>query len=343
MKAWRIHGFGLPGDGGLSLDEIPDPDPPGPGQALVRIHAVSLNYRDLLMAQGLYNPRQKLPLVPCSDGAGEVIATGGGVTRVQPGDRVCAAFAQGWRGGRLTSEKVAMTTLGGPLDGMLREYAVFDAEGLVRIPDHLDYRQASALPCAAVTAWNAIVEQGQVKAGDTVVAQGTGGVSLFAMQFARMHGARVIVLSSSDAKLEAAGAGADGVNYTATPDWDKRVRDMTGGVGADHLIEVGGAGTLARSLKAVRMGGTISVIGQLTGNATELNLIPVLMRNIRLQGVLVGSREMFESMNQAISWNRLTPVLDAKVFDMHETLKALEHLRTARHVGKITIQVNALE
>ena len=331
MKAWEIPRFGE-----LQLAERPDPEPPGPGQALVRIHAVSLNYRDWLTVQGLYNPRQRLPLIPCSDGAGEVVATGAGVTRVKPGDRVCANFAQSWISGRLTREKVA-ATLGGPSDGMLRESAVFDAEGLVKVPGHLGYRQAACLPCAGVTAWNAIVEQGRIKAGDTVLVQGTGGVSTFAMQFARMHGARVIVLSSSDAKLALAGA-SEGINYTHMLDWDKRVRELTGGVGVDHIVEVGGAGTLARSLKAIRMGGTISIIGQLSGNSTELNLIPILMQNIRLQGVIVGSRETFEAMNRAISVNLLKPVMDSQEFGMAEVREAFERLSTGSHVGKITIQ-----
>jgi len=332
MKAWRIQQFGLEG---LQLVDRPDPEPPGPGQALVRIHAVSLNYRDWLTVQGLYNPRQKLPLIPCSDGAGEVIAVGDGVTRVKSGDRVCAIFAQGWHSGRISREK--LTTLGGPLDGMLRDFAVFDAGGLVRIPAHLSYREAACLPCAGVTAWNAIVEQGRIQTGDTVVVQGTGGVSTFALQFAKLHGARVIVLSSSNAKLAAVGA-TEGINYKTTPDWDKRVRELTGGVGADHIVEVGGAGTLARSLKAVRMGGTVSIIGQVTGNSTELNLIPILMRNIRLQGVMVGSRETFESMNRSITSNRLKPVVDPKDFHFNEAKAAFEHLSIGGHVGKITLR-----
>lgn len=336
MKSWQIRHFGIEG---LHPSDQPQPTSPAPGQALVKIRAVSLNYRDLLTMQGLYNPRQKLPLVPCSDGSGEVVEVGEGVTRVKVGDRVCAIFAQGWLSGRMTKEK-ARTTLGGPLQGMLREYAAFDAEGLVPIPEHLDFHQAACLPCAGVTAWNAIVEQGQVKAGDTVLVQGTGGVSMFAMQFARMQGARVIVLSSSDEKLAAVGA-KEGINYLAVPDWEKRVREMTAGEGVDHIVEVGGAGTLQRSLKAIRIGGTISIIGQLSGNTTEVNLIPILMQNVRLQGVMVGSRETFEAMNRAITLHRLVPVVDRRVFDFLQVPEAFAHLGVGNHVGKVTISVGS--
>ncbi len=336
MRAWEIQQFGLDG---LRLSEREQPAP-GPGQVLVRIHAASLNFRDVLMVQGRYNPRQKLPLVPCSDGAGEVVEIGEGVTQWRPGDRVCGIFAQGWQCGRVSREKAA-TTLGGPLDGMLREYAVLHESGLVAIPQHLDYAQAACLPCAGVTAWNAIVEQGQVKAGDVVLVQGTGGVSLFAMQFALLHGARVIVTSSSDEKLAAARAlGAwECINYKSTPDWEKRARELTGGLGADHIVEVGGAGTLARSLKAIRMGGAISIIGQLTGNVTEVNLIPILMQNVRLQGVMVGSRETFENMNRAIEANKLRPVIDARRFAFEDAKSAFELMRHGGHFGKIVVEI----
>ncbi|HKY03597.1 MAG TPA: NAD(P)-dependent alcohol dehydrogenase, partial [Blastocatellia bacterium] len=231
MKAIEIQErFGLDS---LKIVERPDPRP-GAGQVLIKIRAASLNYRDLLMTLGQYNPRQKLPLVPLSDGAGEVVEVGEGVTRVQAGARVAGIFAQEWIAGEPTREKLR-ATLGGPLDGMLREYAVLSEDGVIPIPDHLSFVEAAALPCAAVTAWNALITQGGVKAGDTVLVQGTGGVSLFALQFASMVGARVIVTSSSDEKLERAvrlGA-SDRINYKAEPDWDKRARELTGGAGVD--------------------------------------------------------------------------------------------------------------
>jgi NADPH:quinone reductase-like Zn-dependent oxidoreductase len=340
MKAWQLgsQGFGLEN---LRLVELADPSP-GPGQVLVRIRAISLNYRDWLMVQGKYNPRQRLPLVPCSDGSGEVVALGDGVSRWKVGDRVCPIFAQGWVSGPVTREKVS-GTLGGPLDGTLRELGVFPETGLVNVPPHLDYAEAACLPCAGVTAWNAIVEQGGVKAGDTVLVQGTGGVSLFALQFARMHGARVIVTSSSDEKLAfvARELGAwECINYASTPDWEKRVRESTGGTGVDHIVEVGGAGTLAKSLKAIRMGGTISVIGQLSGNTTEISLIPILMQNVRLQGVLVGSRETFENLNRAIATTGLRPVVDGRQRFAFESdvPEAFEVLSRGGHVGKIVVE-----
>jgi NADPH:quinone reductase-like Zn-dependent oxidoreductase len=333
MYTWELRQFGITG---LVRAERPDPSP-APGQVLVKVHAASLNYRDLLTVMGQYNPRLKLPLVPCSDGAGEVVAVGAGVTRVKPGDRVCGLFAQGWIAGEVTRAK-ASTTLGGPLDGMLTEYAVLSAEGVVPVPDHLSYAEAACLPCAAVTAWSAVVEQGRVKAGDVVLVQGTGGVSIFALQFAKLLGARVIVTSSSDEKLARAQAlGADAlINYRSTPDWDKAARELTGGLGVDHVVEVGGAGTFQRSLRAVRMAGTISVIGVLGGASGDISVIPVLMQNLRLQGVIVGNRESFEAMNRAISLHQLRPVVDQE-FAFGEAPAAFARIAAGAHLGKIVV------
>lgn len=336
MKAIEIQErFGLDS---LKIAERPDPRP-GTGQVLIKVKAASLNYRDLLMALGQYNPRQKLPLVPLSDGAGEVVEVGEGVTRVKAGARVAGIFAQEWIGGEPTKEKLR-STLGGPLDGMLREYAVLSEEGVMPVPDHLSFEEAATLPCAAVTAWNALITQGGVKAGDTVLVQGTGGVSLFALQFASMVGARVIVTSSSDEKLERAGrlGASDGVNYKAEPDWDKRARELTRGKGVDHIVEVGGAGTLARSLRAIRIGGQISMIGVLSGNSADFNVIPILMQNIRVQGVMVGNREMFEAMNRAIALHKMKPVID-RVFPFEEARAAFEHMQSGAHFGKICIGI----
>jgi len=315
----------------------PDPSP-GPGQVLLRMRAACINYRDLLTVRGHYNPRQPLPLIPCSDGVGEVVALGRGVDRVQVGDRVAPIFAQRWISGEPTRERLG-STLGGPIDGTLAEWMVLDQQGLVHLPAHLSDEAAATLPCAAVTAWNALFTLGSLQAGETVLVQGTGGVSIFALQFATLAGARVIVTSSSDAKLARARAlGAwETINYVEIEDWDQQVRRLTGGRGVDQVIEVGGAGTLARSLGAVRFGGRISLIGVLSGSSSEFNVIPVLMQQIRLQGVLVGSRTSFEAMNRAIDAQRLEPVVD-RVFEFEQAREALEYLASGRHLGKVCLR-----
>jgi|CXWL01.1.fsa_nt_gi NADPH:quinone reductase-like Zn-dependent oxidoreductase len=335
MRAWEIDRFGV---AELRLVDRPDPVP-GPGQALVRFRAMSLNYRDVLMVEGKYNPRQKLPLVPCSDGAGVIEAIGPGVTRFAVGDRVLPNFAQGWLAGRETRDKMK-TTLGGPLDGTLREFGVFSEEGLVATPEHLTDEEAASLPCAAVTAWNALAGKGSVRAGDTVVTLGTGGVSIFVLQLARLFGARVIITSSSNEKLaRAKELGAwHGVNYLERPAWADAVLEVTGGAGADHVVELGGAGTLGQSLKAVRPGGEISIIGVLAGAVTELNVTTVLMRGLRLQGVLVGSREHFEDLNRALAHHRLRPVLD-RTFPFADAPAAFRYLSTGRHFGKVVLRL----
>jgi NADPH:quinone reductase-like Zn-dependent oxidoreductase len=336
MKAFQIQdGFGIE-----NLKRVDRPEvKPGPGQALVRIHAASLNYRDLMTIKGTYNPKQPLPLIPLSDGAGEVVAVGEGVERFKPGDRVCAIFAQRWLSGAPTSEARA-STLGGPLDGMLVESAVFDQEGLVSVPPHLSYEEAATLPCAAVTAWHALVIRGHVKAGDTVLVQGTGGVSLFALQFALLSGARVIVTSSSDEKLERLKSlgPVSSINYKTEPDWDRRARDLTGGVGVDHVVEVGGAGTLGRSLSAAAMGGRISVIGVLSGTTCQLEVPAILMKGVTIQGVFVGPRDVFESMNRAIEQHGMRPVV-GRVFPFQEAPEALRYLESGRHFGKVVIRL----
>lgn len=336
MRAVEIRGgFGLDN---LALVERPEPRP-GPGQALVRLRAASLNYRDLLTVEGKYNPQQKLPLIPCSDGAGEVVEIGEGVTRVRPGERVCPVFTQRWIAGAPTREKLR-STLGGPLDGTLAELAVFDQEGLVTIPEHLSYEEAATLPCAAVTAWSALVTEGGVTAGDTVLVQGTGGVSLFALQIAKLLGARVIATSSRDDKLARAremGA-AEGINYRDNPEWGVRAKELTGGAGVDHVVEVGGAGTLQQSLRAVRFGGTISLIGNLAGSKTELLLTQIFMQRIRVNGILVGHRESFEAMNRAIAFHRLRPII-YRVFPLDEARAAFAYMAEGDHFGKIVITI----
>jgi NADPH:quinone reductase-like Zn-dependent oxidoreductase len=337
MKIYQIcDRFGLEN---LRLSERAIPEP-GVGEVLIKLHACSLNYRDLLMLQGHYNPRQPLPLIPLSDGAGEVVETGAGVTRVAVGDRVAGIFAQGWIAGEPTHERVRATTLGSPLDGMLAEYVVLDQQGVVKLPAHLSYEQAATLPCAAVTAWTALTRYRRLMPGDTVLLQGTGGVSLFALQFARMLGATVIITSSSDAKLERARTlGADHtINYREQPDWHKAVRTLTGRVGVDHIVEVGGAGTFEKSLAAVRMGGFIATIGVLGGVSAPLSVIPILMSGLTIQGILVGSRDDFETMNRAIDAHRLEPVID-RVFAFDEVAAAFELMKNGGHFGKIVVRI----
>ncbi|MDI1447079.1 NAD(P)-dependent alcohol dehydrogenase [Polyangium sp. 6x1] len=336
MKAIVVQGsFGL---GSLAEVTLPDPTP-GHGQVVIRMRAASLNYRDLMMVRGQYNPRQPLPLVPFSDGVGEVIEVGPSVTRLKKGDRVCPIFAQAWQDGELDAAKLK-TTLGGPLPGVLSELFVTGESGLVKVPAHLSDEEAATLPCAAVTAYNALLFSGRVSPGDTVLVQGTGGVSIFALQFARLAGARVIVTSSSDAKLERAkalGAWAT-INYKTTPDWDKKALELTGGAGVDHVVEVGGAGTLARAMRATRIAGTVSVIGVLSGGAQEMSVLPILMKHLRLQGIMVGSRAMFEAMNRAIEAGALRPVIDDKTFSFGEAREALTYMETGGHFGKIVLR-----
>jgi NADPH:quinone reductase-like Zn-dependent oxidoreductase len=336
MRAWEIQNrFGLDA---LTLVERDDPGP-GPGQVRIRVRAASLNYRDLLTVEGAYNPKQPLPLVPLSDGAGEVDAVDPGVTRVKVGDRVAGAFNQAWVSGPPRRDHVR-SSLGGPLDGLLAEQVVLDAEGVVPLPAHLSFEEGACLPCAAVTAWNALVEQGGLAAGQTVLVLGTGGVALFALQLARALGARVIVTSSSDAKLERVrqlGA-TDTVNYRSTPEWDRRVKELTDGVGVDHVLELGGAETLPRSLRAVRVGGQVSLVGSLSGLEATLNLALVFMRGVRLQGILVGSRSTFEAMNEVIARDHLRPVID-RVFPFEEAPEAFAHLKAQTHFGKLVVRV----
>lgn len=335
MRAWSIDQFGIE-----NLKQGTRPEvAPGPGQVAIAIRNVSLNYRDLMMVKGQYNPRLALPRIPCSDGAGEVVAIGTGVSRVAVGDRVCGAFMQNWIAGPI-HDTAGRSALGGEMDGMLAERVLLTEDGVVKFPNHLSFAEAATLPCAAVTAWNALVEGG-LKAGETVLIQGTGGVSLFALQIARMFGARALVTSGSDEKLKRAkqlGAAA-GINYKTTPEWDKWARAQTGGAGVDRVVEVGGAGTLERSIKAVRTGGQIALIGVLSGMGT-VNPLPILMKAISVRGIFVGSRSMFEDMNRAFELNEIRPIID-RTFGFEEFPKALEYLEAAGHFGKIVISISS--
>ena len=334
MKAYEVRQFGIEN---IVLVERPDPQPSA-NEVVVKFYAVSLNYRDLMFVRGVYNPNARLPAVPFSDGSGEVVAAGADVKKWKVGDRVCPIFTQGWLEGSLSIEKRRTTLGAGDLDGVLREYGTFDEDGLVEVPGHLSFEEAATLPCAAVTAWNALVVSGNLKAGDSVLTLGTGGVSIFALQFAKMHGARVIVTSSSDQKLaKAKDLGADEIiNYKKIQDWEKEVLRLTNRIGVDHVVEVGGAGTLSKSLSSVRIGGHVVVIGVLAG-AGDFDPRGVLMKSVRLQGILVGSRQMFEEMNKAIQGNRLKPVID-KTFAFREASEALRYMESGSHFGKIVIR-----
>lgn len=335
-KAVRITGeFSI---GALSYDAV-ELAQPGYGQVLVAIKAVSLNYRDLLVVTGRYSPNLPKPLVIASDGAGQVVAVGEGVRKFKAGDRVAGSFFQNWQRGEIDRD-AAPSALGGSIDGVLATARIFDERGLVQIPAHLSYAEAATLPCAAVTVWNALVHTAHVKSGDTVLLLGTGGVSIFGLQFALMHGARTIITSSSDDKLAKAktlGA-SETINYSNTPEWHKEVLRLTGGCGVDIVLEVGGTGTLPKSLRAVRPGGLVSLIGVLAGIAEPLNIGPILHNSIRLQGIYVGSMEMFEAMNRAITAHKLKPMID-RTFPFEQAREALRHMESARHFGKIVIRV----
>jgi NADPH:quinone reductase-like Zn-dependent oxidoreductase len=320
----------------LTLVTCPEPQP-GYGQILVRVRATSLNYRDLIIAKG-QNPAIQYPVVPLSDGAGEVVAVGEGVTQVKVGDRIAGTFFQDWQAGEI-NRAIMKSALGGEINGMLSEYVVLRQEGVVILPAHLSYAEGATLPCAAVTAWHGMVSKGHLKAGDTVLILGTGGVSIFALQFAKLHGARAIVTSRQDEKLEKAKAlGADEtINYRNTPDWEQEVYRLTDSTGVDQVVEVGGAGTLEKSVKAVRYGGRISLIGVLTGFAGEINPWLVLSKSVTLQGIYVGSREMFTAMNRGIAQAQLKPIID-RVFPASEARAAFNYLQSGKHFGKVVIQ-----
>jgi NADPH:quinone reductase-like Zn-dependent oxidoreductase len=306
---------------------------------LVKVRAISLNYRDLLVIKGLYNPKLKLPRIPCSDGTGEVVAVGEGVTLWKPGDRVAAIFMQNWVDGPPTALK-SRGALGGDIDGMLTEYIVLKETGLVAVPEHLSYQEGATLPCAAVTAWNAL-SVGDIKPGSTVLIQGTGGVSIFTLQLARLRGARVLGISSNDDKLERAySLGLDaGLNYRENPEWDRWALEETAGQGVDLVVEVGGLATLPRSLRALRIGGAIAQVGVLTGAADSV-LFPVatiLHKQVRMQGIYVGSRRDFEDLNKAIILTQLRPV--GENFHWSQAREALARMEEASHFGKLVLTV----
>lgn len=337
MKAWRIPAFGIDR---LSLDEVPAPRP-GPGQVLVEVHAVSLNYRDLMTVKGTYNPKLQPNRIPCSDGAGTIAAIGEGVTQVAVGDRVAGTFFQRWIEGDPAPEKFK-GALGGDIDGTLAQQIVLSENGVVPFPEHLSFEEAATLPCAGVTAWNAVVTASRVKSGDTVLVQGTGGVSCFALQFGKALGARVLGTSSSATKLHrAASLGLDaGHNYRDDPEWARWAVSQTAGRGVDLTVEVGGAGTFQQSMAATRTGGVIAQIGVLSGREQPLAITSILHKLLHIQGIYVGSRQHFLEMNRAIRQVRLRPVID-RVFPFSEVREAFTTMENASHFGKIVVSVKA--
>ena len=335
MRVWQISSFGVDS---LEFVERPTPLPEG-GEVLVKVRAISFNYRDLLVVKGLYNPKLKLPRIPCSDGAGEVVAVGEGVTLWKTGDRVAGIFMQNWLDGPPSAVK-SRRALGGDIDGMMAEYVVLKETGLVGIPEHLSFQEAATLPCAGVTAWNAL-SIGHLKPGSTVLIQGTGGVSIFALQLARLRGARVVGISSSDEKLgRAYSLGLDaGLNYRENPEWDRWALDETGGEGVDLVVEVGGAATLPRSLRALRIGGAIAQVGVLSGSAetAPFPISSILHKQVHLRGIYVGSRKDFEDLNRAITLAVLRPV--GENFHWSQAREALARMEEGSHFGKLVLTV----
>ena len=337
MRAYQLPNSGA---GIEALTQVERPDPkPAHRQVLVKVKACSLNFRDLGIVRGSYRMPVRENIIPLSDGAGEVVAIGPGVTRVKVGDRVAGNFFQRWPGGEPGAD-AHLSALGGSIDGMLADYALLEEDGVVKIPPHLSLEEGATLPCAAVTVWNAMMEHAKLKAGDTVLLQGTGGVSIFGLQFAHALGIRAIITSSSDDKLKRAktlGA-AFGINYKSTPEWDKAAMEFTGGAGVDHVVEVGGAATLTRSFHAIRIGGKITLIGGLSGGASELNPGLIFSRRANVQGISVGSTQMFQAMNRAVEVNAIKPVID-KVFAFAEAQAAYRHMASGAHFGKIVIRI----
>ncbi len=338
MEVWTIEE--REGLRQLTRGDQPAPQPLA-GEVHVRIRAVSLNFRDLINLEKQRPGNLPPPLIPCSDGAGEVVAVGDGVSRFHVGDRVAGIFFRDWIAGRFDLRH-HQSALGGSIHGMLAEEVALPEHALVAVPQHLSYEEAATLPCAAVTAWQALFTRGDLQRGDTVLALGAGGVSIFALQLAHAAGARVIITSSSDNKLTRARAlgAAETVNYCSTPDWDKEVWRMTEKRGVDHVMEVGGPGTLGKSMNSVAAGGQIALIGVLTGFAApEASLFPITARNVRLDGIYVGSRADFEALNAFLTTHRIHPIID-RVFSFAEASAAFDYLRSGAHFGKVVISLS---
>jgi NADPH:quinone reductase-like Zn-dependent oxidoreductase len=336
MRSYEIQEYG--GSSGLKLVDRPLPEPDN-YDVVVQIRATSLNYRDLIVLQGKYDRHPTVGRVPLSDGAGEVVAVGPAVTKFKQGDRVAACFFQGWPAGRFSGE-MHRTALGGPIDGVLTEQAKFHEDGLVHLPANYSFEEGATLPCAALTAWQSLIVRGELVPGETVLLLGTGGVSIFGLQIAKMSGAKVIITSSSDEKLERARQlGADAViNYLTTPEWGKAAANLAGRDGVDHVIEVGGAGTFLQSVRACRFGGKIGMIGILSGIEVKTKIFPIVHKSATVFGIYVGSGEMFEELNRALEQSNVRPVID-KVFPFAAAREAFEYMASGSHFGKVVIRV----
>lgn len=336
MRTWRVMAGGQ--IDGLQLQEEPAPKP-GPWQVRVRMLAGSLNFRDLMILRGGYPTMGKAPLVPGSDGVGEVVEIGAGVTTLAVGDRVATCFFPDWVDGAMTFPGI-VTALGAGGVGTFTEELVLHEQSLVKSPAHLTDEEAATLTCVGVTAWHALFEAARVQPGSTVVLLGTGGVSIFALQLAKAAGCRVILTSSSDAKLDRARTlGADEtINYTRTPEWGAEVRKLTGGIGAELVIEVGGEKTLLQSLQAVRMQGTIITVGAVSGSGGGVPPRALIPGALRLQGVYVGSRRMHETMARFVAGAKIKPVVD-RVFPYGELKEAYRHLESGKHFGKVVVRI----
>jgi NADPH:quinone reductase-like Zn-dependent oxidoreductase len=334
MRAWQLTAAGLDH---LTRTDLPDPEP-GDGDVVVRMNAASINYRDWMIASGTYRLAARYPVIPLSDGAGEIVALGRGVTKWRVGDHVVTSFFSGWVDGAQTPEGAA-TALGGAVNGVLAERVVLPAAGVARAPAHMSDVEAATLPCAAVTAWHALFEgSAPLRPGESVLLEGTGGVSIFGLALAKLGGARVLITSSSDAKLaRARELGADEtINYTTDPEWQDRVRALTSGDGVDHVLEVGGKDTLARALASLRYGGQLHLIGGVSGFASDLPLAPMAAVGARVRRIYVGSVAMLEAMNRALSLHRTEPVVD-QVFSFDQAPAAIAEIKKGLHFGKIAI------
>lgn len=337
MRAWQIvDGFGLDH---LKLNNVSE-EKLGAHEVRVKVRACSLNYRDLMVVKGFYNPKQPLPLVPVSDGAGEIVEIGALVKDFKVGDRVCGTFSQNWDYGRVC-EEAQKFTLGSPLNGMLGETVVLSQQGMVKYPSFLSFQEAATLPCAALTAFNAMTQESCFNPGDTVLIEGTGGVSLFALQFAQLLSLKTIVISSSNDKLaQAKKLGATHtINYVQNEQWPEAVLSLTEGMGVDGVVEVGGAKTINKAIASVKRGGVITVIGILSGTTENFDLRPILMRQIRIHGVFVGAKSLFMAMNRVIEHGNIHPVID-KVFDFKDAPKAFDYLESGAHFGKVVITMS---